>query len=223
MPNSNILDKALVKARYRFVNKLIPEHSRIVDLGSGFGIGYSELRVDRIWLISIDIDSICLKYIKESLDKSNIDLICSSICLLPIRDKSIHISLAMDVIEHIKCINEFLQEIKRICKGYAIISTPNAKFVRRNPSHIKEYTLRELIKLFKKWKFKIISIYGQVVVNKLFKISQLLRTIFHRSATIIDFDDFSWNEDLLIKIHFPKPYRYSVLNDFAHLIFILKV
>ncbi|MBK7468581.1 MAG: class I SAM-dependent methyltransferase [Saprospiraceae bacterium] len=66
--------------------------------------------------------------------------------------------ITFQVIEHIENDKSFLQEINRVLKpgGKLILTTPNKiQSLTRNPWHVREYTVDELVSLFEQCGFKV--------------------------------------------------------------------
>jgi len=111
---------------------LIPNNSRtFVDVGCGYGsIGYLlrvHLLMSRIKgeLIGLDVSR---EYFQH-LTQSNVydHLVLASASALPFKDKEIDVSLSIEVIEHLdkREAIRMLQELDRITKKRAILTTPN--------------------------------------------------------------------------------------------------
>jgi len=117
-----------------FIFHLIPDlkNKTVLDVGCGRGIYGYLIRATRPLakgrLIGLDTNpdylSFCSRF--KVYDK----LIKSDVRHLPFKDKSIDILLCTEVIEHLpkKEGKKFLNEINRVCRGRAIITTPNVFF-----------------------------------------------------------------------------------------------
>ena len=117
-----------------FISFFTPElkNKTVLDVGCGRGLNGSLIRATRDWsgstIIGMDIN-------KDSLDfcgSFNIydKLVMARLPKLPFKDKSIDFILCIEVIEHLKKKEgiALLREIDRVCKGRAIVSTPNMFF-----------------------------------------------------------------------------------------------
>ncbi len=180
---------------------LIDEFSmkgNILDVGCGFGhfVNFAGKR-NRI-CVGIDINlSIIRKGMQELGSKL---LICASAEELPIKDGSFDWILANQIIEHLPNPENFLSEAKRVLPpfGKLILSTPNRltyfctrNFLvilkailgknKRDPTHIREYTLGEMKRLLKKNHFKLISSCFEGRLST----SVLLKYLFSGGFTIV--------------------------------------
>lgn len=114
-----------------YVISLIPKCMMFADIGCGYGlIGYllrisSLFRNEKIVLIGVDINK---KYLLD-LNKLKVydHLILATASHLPFISKSVDVSIAIDVIEHLtkKMAYNMLHEMDRITKKRIILTTPN--------------------------------------------------------------------------------------------------
>ncbi len=104
----------------------------VLDVGCGRGLNGSIIRATRDWsgatLIGMDINKGCLDFCQHYniYDK----LVRANLPRLPFKNKSISFLICTEVIEHLtkKDGKVLLKEIDRVCKGRAIVSTPNLFF-----------------------------------------------------------------------------------------------
>ena len=147
---------------------------KLLDIGYGFGYFVNFARKRNKISVGIDINlSIIRKGMQELSSKF---LICASAEELLIKDGSFNWIFANQIIEHLPHPENFLSEAKRVLSpfGKLIISTPNRltyfctrnsltilKAVlgknKRDPTHIREYTIGEMKRLLKKKHFEPIS------------------------------------------------------------------
>jgi len=115
-----------------YVTSLIPNNARIfIDVGCGYGsIGYLikvHLFMSRIKgeLIGLDVNR---EYLQR-LSQLNVydHLVLASASTLPFKDKTVDVSLSIEVIEHLSEEEgiKLLQELDRITRKRAILTTPN--------------------------------------------------------------------------------------------------
>ncbi len=117
-----------------FISFFTPDIKKktVLDVGCGRGLNGSIIRATRDWtgtnLIGMDINKGCLDFCRHFniYDK----LVEATLPKLPFKDKSIDFLLCTEVIEHLKKKEGLilLKEIDRVCKGRAIVSTPNLFF-----------------------------------------------------------------------------------------------
>ena len=104
----------------------------VLDVGCGRGLNGSIIRATRDWsdatLIGMDINKVCLDFCLHFniYDK----LVQANLPKLPFKDKSVDFLICTEVIEHLKKKEglALLKEIDRVCRGRAIVSTPNLFF-----------------------------------------------------------------------------------------------
>ena len=100
--------------------------------------------------------------------------VCGDITHLPYRNNSFDFISALDVLEHVKNDELAVSEISRILKerGIAVITVPHRmKYYTpqdRLIGHYRRYEIEQILYLFKKYKLKIITIFG--VYGKMMKI-----------------------------------------------------
>lgn len=107
-------------------------HGKIVDLGCGKGINGFLIRLSRYLqnaqMIAMEINEDYIEFCK----KYNLydQIIKKSLPILPFKEKDINLILCTEVIEHLtkKDGLKLLDEIDRVCKGRAILTTPNMFF-----------------------------------------------------------------------------------------------
>lgn len=170
----------------------------ILDVGCGFGHFVNYARKKNRMCVGIDINlSIIRKGMQELGSKS---LICASAEELPITDSSFDWIFANQIIEHLPNPENFLLEARRVLSpfGKLIISTPNRltyfctrNFLvilkailgknKRDPTHIREYTLGEMKRFLKKNHFELISSYFEGRLST----SALLKYFFSGGFTIV--------------------------------------
>lgn len=238
-PWSNKFDKALVRARYRFAKRVVKTLAssktvlNILDVGTGYGVGLQEILNRGVRIVAIDIDEKCIKYVYNNLDSTVLDVAVCDAMLLPFRPRLFHAVLIMDVIEHVTNPERLLRESCRVTKssGLLILSTPNKNVVKHNPHHVREFSVKELVKLIRKTcTCKIIGLFGQVPVNKLLSIlSKVLRIDFvakfvkllpnYETCNIEDF----LSENELVNLLACEVYRCGIIRDFAHVVAVVLV
>jgi 2-polyprenyl-3-methyl-5-hydroxy-6-metoxy-1,4-benzoquinol methylase len=111
------------------------------------------------------------KFLKVPFEKKNflyqgldIDIIDFNNDQFPFTDNSFDIVVSLAVIEHIKNIDNFLNEINRILKkgGFIFFSTPNWSYAFKNfyddYTHVQPYTKKSLSKILSDFNFEDIHI-----------------------------------------------------------------
>ncbi len=231
-PWSNKLDKALVRARYRFCWRIAKIARRVLDAGCGYGLQYKDLPRD-IHVVALDIDFNALKYVRKSCSLPNIDLVRACLQMIPFREKSVNVTLLMDVIEHIprRDVASVLHEVKRITRLLIILSTPNRAQCRGNISHMHEYTVPELLRTLRKARLRVVAVFGQVqcmrvALSTLLPVLSMFNALFRRcrryNVEILSDHDVEklFSEDELALFLGCEPYHPSLLRDYAHVVVV---
>jgi SAM-dependent methyltransferase len=152
------------------INSLFPEDKVVIDIGAGANPITTGIRANKI--ITMDI-----------LAKNQPTIVMDLTKKIPLKDKSVDIVVAGEILEHIYHSKKFLKEIRRVLKdnGYLIISVPNIVSLKyriaflfgKIPSHaargdtfyednrywghIRDYNFKELEQLLVSTGFKIIK------------------------------------------------------------------
>lgn len=120
----------------------------VLEIGAGMGYGIKHIapKVDKYLTIDkhpVDIDP---QYSNVKFKQMTIPPLDG------IESDSFDFVVSFQVIEHIEDDGAFVSEIHRVLKpgGRFIVTTPNKKMsITRNPWHVREYTIDELVKLLK--------------------------------------------------------------------------
>ena len=152
-------------ARYEFAKKYVGSNLNIIDIGCGTGYGSAVLG-GKNTVVAIDNSKRAIAYANKHYSNKAKFLVASA-TKLPFKDNSFDVACSFEVIEHMKDVHGYLDEVYRILKpsGTYILSTPNKQVYSKGKKsgsiyHIKEYTLRDLSSLLAKY-FKKIDIKGQ--------------------------------------------------------------
>lgn len=163
----------------------IPEKSRVLDVGLGFGI--TSVVLSRLGYRVFSTEHPSREYLKDSkfigyLRKHHVKLLCNELLEgIPFKDNSFSLALLCDVIEHIapQYVPCIIEESARVLSkdGYLIITTPNIcrlecrirMITGKSPNpkvpvekygetlgHVREYSLEE-VKAFLHPHFEIIK------------------------------------------------------------------
>lgn len=169
-----------------------------IVLDAGCGVGYGSFIVSSKGsakkVLGVDISKEAIVYAKQKYPRSNLTFVEDSLeSLTKVKDNSINIVLAFEVIEHLKDPEKFLETIKLKLKtnGLLLVSTPNKyTYPPGNPYHFKEYFPNEFVELLK-LNFCTVKIFHQFFEfsqnikedkNKVFKLeedfSEVNQTVF---------------------------------------------
>ncbi len=144
-----------------FLSFFTPEikNKTVLDVGCGRGLNGSIIRATRDWsgatIIGMDINKDSLSFCRyfNIYDK----LIEASLPKLPFKDKSIDFLICTEVIEHLKKKDGLmlLREIDRVCRGRAVVSTPNLFFETMDGTLEDEHKSSWGAQDFTKFKYKV--------------------------------------------------------------------
>jgi len=131
---------------------------KILDVGCGTGINLIYLKRRANFVIGIDSSKEAIDFCKLRGHKT---LCQADILSLPLKDNSIDIILALDVLEHIDNDELAISELHRVLKpkGKLFITVPAFKFLWSKHDeihhHYRRYTKIELVNKIKKYNFSI--------------------------------------------------------------------
>jgi len=148
---------------YELAARYVKKTDNVLDIACGEGYGTRVLSLKARQTTGADSDRATIskaKYLHQGDDiKFEVQDATRTTCL----DNSFDLIASMETIEHIKDVNLYLNEMKRILKdsGLFILSTPQNSQGRipMNNNHIREYSLLEIKKIISKY-FKIEKIIG---------------------------------------------------------------
>jgi len=140
----------------------------VVDMGCGTGYGTEKLCETATFVIGIDVSRRALRKATRRKSKK-LNFVLADCQYPPIKPNCIDSLLSFEIIEHLRKPKIFLNNIKAIVKGKGvfILSTPIHRFPAPfNPFHIKEFTTKELIRLYSEIFGMIPQIFGKEIVDK---------------------------------------------------------
>jgi 2-polyprenyl-3-methyl-5-hydroxy-6-metoxy-1,4-benzoquinol methylase len=143
----------------------------VLEIGSGEGYAIGNLSKQVNKYVALDK----FKTNSSRYDFPNVEFLQMTFENLgQIKSESYDFIICFQVLEHIKDDNEFLKQANRILKkgGKFIMTTPNkATSLTRNPWHIREYIVPEMIAILKKHftTANVKGVYGDEVVNKYYE------------------------------------------------------
>ncbi|MBQ4846323.1 class I SAM-dependent methyltransferase [Pseudoalteromonas sp. MMG005] len=149
-------------ARYKFVMKMLPSNSSVLEFGCSDGVGTLMLKEKANQILAIDFDERTVNWATKNLTDEKIQFKCSNI-LTEIFGK-FDVIVSLDVIEHIYPENEdkFMQAIlnNMADNGMCIIGTPNItaeKYATKNEQHVNLYSGERLYDTFSKYFHNVFS------------------------------------------------------------------
>jgi O-antigen biosynthesis protein len=115
--------ESFVEAKFKFVSKLVPENSKILDIGCNDGKIRLFLKNPHYFGVDADKDSIS-ELTKQKVKAKQADLNKNE---LPFKNEKFDFVLLLDILEHVANPQKLLQEAKKRLKteGRIIISLPN--------------------------------------------------------------------------------------------------
>ena len=121
----------------------------VLEIGAGEGYGIKHIAPKANKYLTLDKHPVYIDpaYTNVSFKQMNIPP------LMGIEDNSFDFVVSFQVIEHIEADETYVSEIHRVLRpgGKFIVTTPNKKMsITRNPWHVREYTIEELITLLGK-------------------------------------------------------------------------
>ncbi len=116
--------KDMENATYSLLDSIPKDVTSIADIGAGPGI-VNRYIPSNIHVIAIDLD-------EEILKHNNCETHLGDILDIPLKDDSVDMSIACDVLEHIEPdkLNRAVAEMKRVAKKYVYFQTPNEEILR---------------------------------------------------------------------------------------------
>lgn len=165
-PTLPMLIKLETMNRYIFASQL-SRQKHVLDLGCGLGHGSYLLSKVAASVTGVDNDCTSIQLANERYHSKNLTFICDDVIrFLGHAESQFHVVTCFEVIEHIPFQFELLKSIKRVLKpdGYLLLSTPNRRytaFYRKNPYHVRELLVPELVELLRRAGYSIRQLYGQ--------------------------------------------------------------
>ncbi len=136
-------------ARYLFAEALTGGR-RVVDVGCGVGYGAQILadKAGRVHALDRDPDAVAQG--RGDYHSENIHWLAGDASRMPLRDGSVDVVVAFEVIEHLEDWRGFLHEARRVlhADGQLLVSTPNRPYYEQsrtepNPFHVHEFDYAE--------------------------------------------------------------------------------
>ena len=164
-------------ATYKFIATKCKINGQCLEIGCGEGFGAAILANKTKNILGIDIDQTVIKHAKKRYNKSNLQFMAIKAQKIPFRDEKFDNIVASHVIEHIKEVDAFLDEAKRLLKpnGKFFVVTPNRNYRLEpgekpwNKYHIKEYNATQLKDSLQKFfrKIEVMGIKGNEEINRI--------------------------------------------------------
>lgn len=183
--------------RYIFAANFV-QNKVVLDVACGSATGSTYLAIKGAkTVVGLDVSQEALRDARRwNKGKEKVALILSDAQALPFADNSFDVIVSFETIEHLKELEKFLAECRRVLRkrGIFICSTPNKKvhspLFRKpvNPYHIREFFPEEFYDLLGKY-FIDVKAYGQQQLNLGQRIKlQVVYTIAHIIFTVFKTD-----------------------------------
>jgi SAM-dependent methyltransferase len=151
----NLLRFMIRLARYKFVSRMLKKTDRVLEIGSGSGLGAVFLGQHCAEVTGIEVKASEIKEARELNRRANVKFMKADLFTLPATHQYDCV-LALDVIEHMpaeqgrKLVRAMAGQLKE--SGVVIIGTPSIhSYPYQSPlskaSHVKCYDLPELVEL----------------------------------------------------------------------------
>lgn len=153
----------------------LPRYGTVIDIGCGAGYGANHLAKNGRRVLGIDYESSVARAAARHYQRSGLAFACMDGMHLGVRNASVDLACAFQVIEHFNDPERFLGELARVLRpsGLAILSTPNAltHVGPRNPFHAHEFTPEELKVLLGRY-FAFVVLAGQRRPSEIYVLEQ---------------------------------------------------
>lgn len=177
--SKNFIVKFLMKKFYKNLFRLVGRVNPKKVLEVGCGEGYIASGMKRALKIDIegsDVDKNVIKFANKKF--KGIPFSVETVYNLKRKDKSFDLVIACEVLEHLKCPDKAIEEIKRVSKKYCIFSVPYEPFWRmaniarlaylselgNTPGHIQHWTMGSFEKMLKRH-FRMVKIKNSILWN----------------------------------------------------------
>lgn len=164
--------------RYKFASRYV-SGAKVVDMACGTGYGSHILRgsgAEKV--VGVDISRETIEHAQNKYKMEGLEFEVGNIQHPNLPKNYFDVAVCFETIEHVPNQEKALIALRSVLKpmGMLIISSPNRKLTSPrksindqpdNPFHVKEYATEEFISALEPH-FKVLEIYGQRSINKLF-------------------------------------------------------
>ena len=164
---NNYLFQRSIKAYYEAATLI---SGKVLEIGTGSGYGVEIISGIAQEFVTVDKFDTKLDFSKHP----NVKFEQQNVPPLAFDNNVFDAAITFQVVEHIKDDHAFIKEIHRVLKpgGKLIITTPNIKMsITRNPWHIREYTVEQLLQLLRNYfpDVKAMGVYGNEKSDKYYE------------------------------------------------------
>jgi len=204
--------------RYKFASRYI-KGKEVLDISCGTGYG-SRILYDSgaKRVVGVDISSETVNFAYAKYKVNGLEFKVGNVLNIDFPENYFDVITCFETIEHVQNQKKALTELRRVLKpmGLLIISSPNRKLTSpgksindhpNNPFHKKEYSTGEFILALDRY-FKILEVYGQRPINRLFFLPFFERIT--RKILPMIYNPIRGNSELE-KVSSKKEYRYITI------------
>ena len=164
---NNYLFQRSIKAYYEAATLI---SGKVLEIGTGSGYGVEIISGIAEEFVTVDKFDTKLDFSKHP----NVKFEQQNVPPLAFDNNVFDAAITFQVVEHIKDDHAFISEIHRVLRpgGKLIITTPNIKMsITRNPWHIREYTVEQLLQLLRNYfpDVKAMGVYGNEKSDKYYE------------------------------------------------------
>ena len=164
---NNYLFQRSIKAYYEAATLI---SGKVLEIGTGSGYGVEIISGIAEEFVTVDKFDTMIDFSKHT----NVKFEEQNVPPLSFDNNVFDAAITFQVVEHIKDDHAFISEIHRVLKpgGKLIITTPNIKMsITRNPWHIREYTVEQLLQLLRNYfpDVKAMGVYGNEKSDKYYE------------------------------------------------------
>ncbi len=118
----------------------------VADVGCGEGFGANLLAEQAGRTVAIELDEPTCRHAHREYPA--VHCICANVVALPLANQSVDLAVSLQVMEHIWDVPGYLAQLRRICRGTLVLSTPNRPVFSPglgrsqtpvNPFHVEEF------------------------------------------------------------------------------------
>ncbi len=143
---------------YRYLLPLV-RGKRVLDLGCGEGYGTDLLASVASQAVGVDLAPEAVYHARHTYRRSNLRFLYMDIYDLKLEDGSFDVVCSLQVLEHLREAERFLEEARRVLRpgGLCVLTTPNRLIISPgrdtpiNPFHIVEYDYREFRRFMERY------------------------------------------------------------------------
>lgn len=149
--------------RYLFALREVQDGETVLDAACGVGYGTAMLAERACEVIGIDNSREAIDYAEKHYHKPNIIYLLKDLDMEDISKLSVHVSVCLETLEHLKRPQDFLETLKKITSRAIVLSTPIVPTKHENQYHLHDWTQQDIERMMFPWPVKTFErqgIYG---------------------------------------------------------------